>query len=51
MKCAVCGNKVDWGLVKVLDQADHHGVDSLTENQQVVYLGKCCSIDCYIKLD
>lgn len=54
--CVVCGNKVDWDLVKeefpeLLDQADHYGVDSLTESQQVVYLGKCCSINCYIELD
>jgi hypothetical protein len=54
--CIVCGNKVDWDLVKeefpeLLDQVDHYGVDSLTENQQVIYLGKCCSANCYDKLD
>lgn len=54
--CVMCGRRVDWPFVKeefaeILEQADRHGVDSLTEAQQVVYLGMCCSINCYIKLD
>ena len=54
--CVVCGRRVDWAFVKVemaeiLEQADRYGVDSLTEAQQVVYEGRCCSINCYIKLD
>ena len=54
-KCAVCGNKVDWDLIKeefsdVLTQADQWGVESLTEAKQMVYLGKCCSVNCYLEL-
>lgn len=54
--CVVCGRRVDWSYVKeefaeLLEQADRYGVDSLTESAQVVYEGKCCSTNCYIKLD
>lgn len=54
--CVVCGKRVDWSFVKeefaeLLEQADHYGVDSLTESAQVVYEGKCCSTNCYLKLE
>ena len=54
--CDVCGKKVDWPVIKeefaeILEQADSHGVESLTEAQQMVYEGRCCSVNCYIKLD
>jgi len=54
--CVVCGRRVDWTFIKVefaeiLEQADRYGVDSLTEAQQAVYEGMCCSINCYIKLN
>lgn len=53
--CVVCHSKVDWALVKeefaeLLDQADTHGVESLTEHEQVVYEGLCCSTGCYKRL-
>ena len=55
-KCIICGNTVDWDIVKeefdyILAQADAHGVESLTENQQVVYEGLVCSDECYNKLE
>lgn len=51
-QCLVCENEVDWTEVRVafeaiLDQADRFGAESLTERQQAVYLGKCCSPECY----
>ena len=51
-RCVVCKNPVDWGLVRedfedMLEQVDRLGVESLTENQQVVYECKCCSFECY----
>lgn len=54
--CVVCGRTVDWTYVKdefaeVLEQADRYGVESLTESQQVVYEGECCSTNCYLRLD
>lgn len=53
--CVVCTNKVNWDIVKeefpeILNQADTYGVDSLTEHEQVVYEGLCCSRKCYDKL-
>lgn len=53
--CVVCKKHVDWDLVKegfedMFSIVDYHGVAALTENQQVVYEGKCCSWDCYHKL-
>ena len=53
--CVACGDKVDWDFIKdqfsdMLAQVDYHGVDSLTENQQVVYEGRCCSYGCYLSL-
>jgi len=55
-KCVVCNREADWTKVKeafesILDQADRYGVESLTEHQQVVYLGECCSPECYQALD
>jgi len=54
--CAKCGRRVDWSFVKeefdyIFEQSDSYGVESLTEAQQMVYEGRCCSINCYIKLD
>ena len=51
-RCVVCKEMVDWDLVKeefedMFPQIDYWGVGSLTENQQVVYEGKCCSYACY----
>ncbi|MEE8207943.1 MAG: hypothetical protein V3T88_03180, partial [Nitrosomonadaceae bacterium] len=51
-RCVVCKEQVDWDLVKeefedMFPQVDYWGVDSLTENQQVVYERKCCSYECY----
>jgi len=54
-RCVVCNAEVDWAKIQqefghVLDQADRCGVESLTERQQVVYLGLCCSPECYEEL-
>jgi hypothetical protein len=54
-RCVVCKEAVDWDLVKeengeMFAQVDCLGVESLTENEQVVYEGKCCSYACYDKL-
>ena len=53
--CTVCKNPVDWNQVKdefgeLFAQADALGMESLTENQQVVLEGHCCSTDCYDQL-
>jgi len=54
-KCVVCNKEVDWEIVKeefsdMLDQVDYYGAGSLTDNQQVVYNGRCCSLECYWQL-
>jgi len=54
--CVVCGHRVDWSFIKeemdyIFYQADTFGVESLTKQQQVVHEGKCCSINCYTKLE
>lgn len=54
-RCVVCKERVDWDLVKeefedMFPQVDCLGVESLTENQQVVYERKCCSYKCYEKM-
>jgi len=54
-RCVVCKDMVDWDLVKeeneeMFEQVDRCGVESLTENEQVVYEGKCCSFGCYDEL-
>ena len=53
--CVVCGELVDWDVIKeefedMLIQVDTHGPDSLTENEQVVWEGMCCSQKCFDKL-
>jgi hypothetical protein len=53
--CAVCGNPVDWNQVtdefgEMFAQADALGMESLTEQQQMVLEGKVCSIECYENL-
>jgi len=50
--CVVCGKPVEAVLVKeefpeLFAQADACGIDSLTEQQQVVVEFKCCSENCY----
>ena len=55
MKCIVCGAEVDWENIKKefreeLDRVDMYGVESLTENLQVMYEGKVCSRYCYENL-
>lgn len=52
MKCVVCNNEVEWSKVSeefshILDRVDRYGECSLTEREQVVYNGQCCSKDCY----
>ncbi len=54
-KCIVCNEQVDWAQVleelgAILDQADRYGVESLTEHEQVVFLGLVCSRGCYNNL-
>lgn len=54
-KCVVCKSEVEWSKVKdvfehILKQADRHGVESLTEQKQVVYESLCCSAKCYKQL-
>lgn len=56
MKRVVCNKEVFWQKVKkdfeeILTQADTWGVDSLTENEQVVWEGLCCSHKCFNKLN
>jgi len=50
--CVVCKKAVDWELVKeefedLFSIADSRGVEALTEQQQVIYHGMCCSMSCY----
>lgn len=54
--CVVCKGPVDWRVVSeifghILKQVDRYGEESLTEHEQVVYHGHCCSEECYEKLD
>jgi hypothetical protein len=54
--CTVCGEKTDPTLVmeefyEIFQQADGRGVESLTEQQQVVYEWHCCSMKCFEKLE
>lgn len=56
MVCVECGNMVDWSWVKsefgeMFAQADALGKESLTEAAQIVLEGKCCSWECYSKLE
>ncbi|MDI6814396.1 MAG: hypothetical protein QMD10_12825 [Desulfitobacteriaceae bacterium] len=53
MYCIYCSKPIEWGVIcnefdDLLDQVDQWGVDSLTEQEQLVYEGKLC-IDCYYK--
>jgi hypothetical protein len=55
-RCVVCKGMVDWDLVKrefedMFEQLDYHGIDSLTENEQVVLENRCCSIECFEEMD
>ncbi|MBW2647845.1 MAG: hypothetical protein JRE23_17080 [Deltaproteobacteria bacterium] len=54
--CVVCVRPVDRGLVReefadMLTQVDCHGVESLTEKEQVVYEYMCCSRECFDNLE
>ena len=54
-RCVVCKNLVDWDVVKdefpeLFLQADALDIDSLTEQEQVVLEGNCCSLECYIEM-
>ncbi len=51
MYCIYCGKPVEWGVIcdefdDLLTQVDLLGVESLTEQEQLVYEGKLC-VDCY----
>ena len=57
--CVVCGCTVDWDYITEINEDDHGellmqvdqlGVDSLTEQEQVLYEGLVCSWKCYDKL-
>lgn len=55
-KCVVCGRIVDFTYVKeefdyIFAQVDKFGIESLPKSTKLVYEGKCCSVNCYIKLD
>lgn len=55
MTCIICQNEVDWNEVvrdfeHLIDRADRLGLESLTEYEQTVLEGKCCSKDCYRQL-
>lgn len=55
-KCVVCGRIVDFTYVKgefdyIFEQVDKFGVESLPEPAQVVYEGRCCSVNCFSKLE
>jgi len=54
--CVVCNKPVEAALVKeefpeLFAQADACGMESLTEQQQVVVEFKCCSESCYERLE
>ena len=54
--CVVCKEPVPtWSEISddfedLLDDVDRYGVESLTENLQVVYHGEICSYLCYERL-
>jgi len=53
--CVVCKKLVDWSMVledfeELFDQVDTYGMESLTEQEQVVVEGGCCSIECFEKI-
>lgn len=52
MNCVICNTRVNWQIVldifsEILEQRDRLGDESLTEAQQIVCEGKCCSDNCY----
>jgi len=54
--CVVCKGVVDWDSVKeefgeLFEQVDCLGMESATEQEQVVMEGSCCSLECYIRMD
>lgn len=51
--CVFCGNQVVWADVMATHEgthvagiADFHGVDALTEKQQLVHMGRVCGACC-----
>ena len=54
--CVVCKGVVDGDVVKdefgeLFEQVDCLGMESATEQEQVVMEGSCCSLECFIQLD
>lgn len=55
-RCVVCKDVVIHKIVleelgHIFSQADYHGVESLTEQEQVVYEGGCCTAHCFMQMD
>lgn len=55
MKCIICKQEIKWEEVTnvfehIFEQTDSYGMESLTEYQQVVVEGLCCSEECYENL-
>ncbi len=56
MKCLVCKSEIDRDIVLeefeyIFSTADTHGVDALTEREQIVYQWRICSEECFEKLE
>lgn len=54
-RCIICGKEVDWTKITdefsyIIDRVDTYGEDALTEHEQVIYHGMCCSRECYKRL-
>ena len=54
--CIICNSPVNWeGVLEEFEdtfqQANHYGMESLTEGSQHVVEGSICSSDCYMELD
>ena len=55
MACIVCKTEVDFSVVSeefesIFERVDYYGEESLTEQDQVAYHGRCCSQGCYDNL-
>ena len=53
--CVICGKDVDSDIVHedfegLFQQVDFHGMESATEQEQVVLEGSICSYGCFEKL-
>jgi hypothetical protein len=54
--CVVCGETITDEIYEIFgtdwwERADALGMETLTEGQQVVVMGKICSWECYEHLD